>query len=33
MREEAVSSNEEITNPWVNMAVYLANKAKDSLLK
>jgi len=34
MREEAKSSkNDEITNPWINMALYLANKAKDGILK
>jgi len=34
MRDEVISSNDEkMSNPWVNMAVYLANKAKESLLK
>lgn len=33
MRDAAKSSNDEIANPWINMALYLVNKAKDGILK
>ena len=33
MRDAAKTSNDEITNPWINMALYLVNKAKDGIMK
>lgn len=33
MREEAKTATEEQTNPWLNMALYLAEKAKESIMK
>jgi hypothetical protein len=32
MRDEAKAANEEIPNPWMNMALYLAKKAKESVV-
>ena len=32
MRAESAKAENERSNPWVNMAVYLAQKAKDSIL-
>ena len=29
MREEARESKEEVLNPWLNMAIYLLNKARS----
>ena len=33
MREEAKTATEEQTNPWLNMALYLGKKAKESIIK